>query len=78
MDLPIPSNNLFSELSLLFGCCVVIGFYTIFVIATLTASDTSNHRKRQNLFILVVLAGVMLAGWLQHTQTLVLSACKGA
>jgi H+/Cl- antiporter ClcA len=77
MDLPIPSDNLFSELSLLFMCCVVIGFYSIFLISILTASDTSNHRKRQHLLILVVLAGVMLAGWLQHTQTLVLSACRG-
>jgi hypothetical protein len=63
MDLPFP-NNLFAELSLLFGCCVVIGFYTIFVMSILTASDTSNQRKRQNLLILVVLAGVMLAGGL--------------
>ena len=76
MDLPF-SNNIFAELSLLFGCCVIIGLYTVFVVATLTASDTSSHRKRQHLLILVVLSGVMLAGGLQHTQTLVLSACKG-
>jgi hypothetical protein len=41
-------------------------------------TDSVLHRKRQHLLILVVLAGVMLADGLQHTQTLGLSACKGA